>query len=109
MMIIVPPNVITHDFDAGWPEFLHQAESMPGLLRETSIRVASTLYGSPVIDMIHELYFETLADLQAAMNSPAGLAAGKTIQQLTLGKMTLLIAEHREDNIENLRQYREDD
>jgi hypothetical protein len=109
LMIIVPPNVITHDFDAGWPEFLHQAESMPGLLRETSIRVTGSLYGNLEIDMIHELYFETLEDLQNAMNSSAGLAAGQIIQQLTQGQMTLLIAEHREDNIENLRQYRQDD
>jgi uncharacterized protein (TIGR02118 family) len=109
VMIIVPPDVITHDFDAGWPEFLHQAESMPGLLREASIRVAGSLYGGHEIDMIHELYFETLENLQEAMSSPEGLAAGQIIQQLTQGQMTLLIAEHREDNVENLRRYREDD
>jgi hypothetical protein len=109
VMIIVPPNIITPDFDAGWPEFLHQAESMPGLLREATVRVAGSLYGSHEIDMIHELYFETLVDLQNAMSSPAGLAAGQIIQQLTQGKMTLLIAEHREDNIENLRRFRQDD
>jgi len=109
MMIIVPPNIISPDFDAGWPEFLHQAESMPGLLREASVRVSSSLYGTQEIDMVHELFFETLEDLQAAMHSPEGLAAGQIIQQLTQGQMTLLIAEHREDDIENLRQYRQDD
>jgi uncharacterized protein (TIGR02118 family) len=109
LMIIVPPNIITHDFNDGWPEFLHQAESMPGLLREASVRVSGSLYGDLEIDMIHELYFETLADLQNAMSSPEGLAAGEIIQQLTQGQMTLLIAEHREDNVENLRRYRQDD
>lgn len=108
LMIIVPPNIIDPNFDAGWPGFLHQAESMPGLLREATVRVAGSLFGTQEIDMVHELYFETLTDLQNAMSSPAGLAAGQIIQQLTNGKITLLIAEHREDDIENLRQYRQD-
>ena len=109
LMIVIPPNIISPEFDAGWPEFLHQAESMPGLQREVTVRVSGSLYGTQEIDTVHELYFESLADLQNAMSSPAGLAAGQIIQQLTQGKMTLLIAEHREDNIENLRRYRQDD
>ena len=109
LMIVVPPNIINQAFDTGWPEFLHQAESMPGLLRETSVRVVGSLYGDQEIDMVHELYFDTLEDLQNAMRAPEGLAAGQIIQQLTQGQMTLLIAEHREDDIENLRQYRQDD
>jgi hypothetical protein len=109
LMIIIPPNVISPSFDAGWPEFLQQAEGMPGLLREATVRVAGSLYGTQEIDTVHELYFETLTDLQSAMSSPEGLSAGQIIQQLTQGQMTLLIAEHREDNIENLRQYRQND
>ncbi len=108
LMIIIPPKIIGPDFDAGWPEFLHQAESMPGLLREATVRVTSSLFGTQEIDTVHELFFETLADLQAAMASSGGLAAGQIIQQLTQGQMTLLVAEHREDDIENLRQYRQD-
>jgi uncharacterized protein (TIGR02118 family) len=108
LMIIVPPNIIDFDFDAGWPKFLHEAENMPGLLREASVRVAGSLYGTQEIDMVHELYFETLEDLQRAMRSPEGLATGQIIQQLTQGQMTLLIAEHREDEIENLRRYQQD-
>jgi hypothetical protein len=57
---------------------------------------------------VHELFFDTLADLQYAMRSPEGLAAGQIIQQITQGQMTLLVAEHHEDDIDNLRQYRQD-
>jgi hypothetical protein len=107
LMIIVPPTIEDPLLNAGWPDFLHAAESMPGLQREASVRVAASLYGTQEISMVHELFFETLSDLQEAMRSPEGLAAGEIIQQITQGQMTLLIAEHREDDIENLRQYRQ--
>jgi hypothetical protein len=108
LMIIVPPDIDEPVLDAGWPDFLHAAESMPGLQREATVRVSASLYGVQEIGMVHELFFETLADLQEAMRSPEGLATGQIIQQLTQGQMTLLIADHREDDIENLRQYRQD-
>lgn len=109
LMILVPPDIQEPILDPNWPDFLHAAENMPGLQREASVRVVGSLYGVQGIAMVHELYFETLTDLQEAMRSPEGLAAGQIIQQLTQGQMTLLIAEHREDDIENLRQYRQDD
>ena len=109
LMILVHPNIEGPVFDAGWPDFLHAAESMPGLLREATVRVSATLYGTYEVSLVHELFFETHADLQIAMASSAGVTAGQIIQQLTEGQMTLLIAEHREDDIENLRQYRQDD
>ncbi len=109
LMILIPPNIEDPVLDTGWPDFLHAAESMPGLLREATVRVSASLYGTQEVALVHELFFETLADLQIAMASPAGVSAGQIIQQLTEGQMTLLIAEHREDDIENLRQYRQDD
>jgi len=109
LMILIPSNIEEPVLNAGWPEFLQAAESMPGLQREASIRVVTSLYGKQEIGMIHELFFETLADLQEAMRSPEGLATGQIIQQLTEGQMTLLIAEHREDDIENLSQYHQND
>jgi hypothetical protein len=43
------------------------------------------------------------------MQSPDGLLAGQIIQELTQGQMTLLVGEHREDDIENLRNYQHND
>ena len=51
LMILVPPNVEGPDFDAGWPEFLHVAESMPGLLREATVRVTASLFGKQEVDI----------------------------------------------------------
>ena len=107
LMIIIPTQIQDPVMQADWPEFLHAVETMPALQREATVRVTASLYGAQEIGMLHELYFETLEDLQEAMRSPQGLAAGELIQQLTQGQMTLLVAEHREDDIENLRQYRQ--
>jgi hypothetical protein len=51
--------------------------------------------------MIHELYFDTPDDLQAALGSPAGQAAGRKLQDITGGKFSLLFADHLEDELKN--------
>lgn len=109
LMILLPPTVEGPDLDAGWPEFLHYAERMPGLLREATARVTAQLFGEQSVSIIHELFFEDQEGLQNAMSSEEGLAAGQILQQITQGQMSLLIAEHREDEIENLKQYWQND
>ncbi|HBX68152.1 MAG TPA: hypothetical protein DEH25_01855 [Chloroflexi bacterium] len=109
LIILIPPVAEGLALDEGWPEFLHNAERMPGLLREASIRVTAQLFGDHPVSTLHELFFADQTALQAAMSSPEGLAAGQILQQITRGQMTLLIAEHREDEAENLRQYRQDE
>lgn len=94
-------------FEESWPRFLREAEKMPGLQREATVQVMDTLFGNNHIYKIHELFFETKRSLHTAMASPSGQASGQILQQITAGKITLLIAEHREDNIENLRKYHE--
>lgn len=96
-------------FDELWPQFLHFAERMPGLHREVSCRVDHMLYGDLPVTFVHELYFDTLSSAQAAMASPEGRAAGRLLQEITAGRMTLFFAEHKEDDIENLRRYRKED
>lgn len=105
LVILIEPPADPFAFDDGWPAFLHLAEAMPGLVREAAARVSSALYGSYNVSMIHELFFATSEDLQQALTSPQGQAAGRALQQITGGRMTLLVAEHREDSIENLRKY----
>ena len=109
LMILIPPDAEGPALDAGWPEFLHHAERMPGLIREATVRVTSQLFGDHSVGMMHELFFEDQLALQKAMRSPEGLEAGQILQQITQGRMTLLLAEHREDDIENLKQYRQDE
>jgi len=94
-------------FDQLWPEFLHISEQMPGLLKEATCRVDSMLYGSYQPSMLHELFFESITDIQEAMSSPEGQAAGGLLQQITGGKMSLFIADHKEDDLENIRRYKQ--
>lgn len=96
-------------FDELWPQFLHFAERMPGLHREVSCRVDHMLYGDLPVTFVHELHFDSLDTAQAAMASPEGRAAGRLLQEITGGRMTLFFAEHKEDDIENLRRYRKED
>lgn len=103
IMIDNPQDVAL--FEQSWPEFLHQAETMPGLRRESTSRVSSTVFGDSSIGMIHELFFDSLEDLKAAMASPQGQAAGQTLQRITDGRMSLLLAQHTEDSLDRIRAH----
>ncbi len=46
LVIMVGPLEDWAVFDEAWPEFLHLVESMPGLQREATSRVDTTLFGS---------------------------------------------------------------
>ncbi len=106
LVILVEPPENQRAFDEAWPDFLHHAEQMPGLCRETTSRVEQVLYGKSIVHLIHELHFESLEAVRQAMASPQGQAAGALLQRITRGHMTLLLAEHKEDEIENLLRYR---
>jgi prolyl-tRNA editing enzyme YbaK/EbsC (Cys-tRNA(Pro) deacylase) len=106
LIILIENMADPPTFDARWADFLHLAESMPGLLREATIQVNASIYGKADISMIHELFFETNETLEKAMASPQGQEAGQILQQITGGRMSLLVAEHLEDDMDNLRNYR---
>jgi len=108
LIIMIGPIADTPTFSESWPQFLHHAEEMPGLVREASIRVQSTLFGDQDYRMIHELFFESAEELQSALASPQGRIAGHVLQEITQGAVHLLIAEHKEDDIENLRRYKQE-
>ena len=53
----------------------------------------------------HELFFDSLEALQEAMTSKAGQQAGQVLQKMTLGKLMLMVSDHNEDDMENIRRY----
>lgn len=104
LMIVFPP-MVDPMLDERWPRFLHHAERMPGLRREATCRIEQVLYGESSFSLIHELYFDSLAALQDGMASAPGQQAGRLLQQITNGRLTLILADHREDNLENIRKH----
>ena len=104
-LVILIESTADPSFDQTWPQFLHHAERIPGLVRESTSRVGQVLFGSLACDMIHELFFDSSAALRQGLASPEGQKAGQLLQSMTGGRVALLFAEHTEDNIENIRRY----
>ncbi len=107
LVILIEKSVEAAVLDQGWPEFLHNAERMPGLLRESTSRVDVHLYGGAEYQVQHELFFNSPEEARQAMASEAGRAAGRILQQLTGGRLVLFFADHREDDLVNIRKHRQ--
>ena len=82
-------------FEEKWPEFLHSAEKMPGLVYETTSRVDKILYGEEKIAQVHELYFKSQKDAVRAMSSLEGREAGRTLQRNRDARRLSPSASHR--------------
>lgn len=105
LVILIEPQDHTAEFDARWSEFLTAAEGMPGLRREVTARVDKVLYGKLAPHMIHELHFDSLKAAGAAMASPAGQRAGEVLQEITNGKVSLLFADHLQDELAHIHRH----
>ena len=105
LVILVETSEDEARFDELWPQFLHFAERMPGLLRESTSRVDQVLYGKYPVFLMHELFFNSVEDIQKAMSTPEGRAAGEVLQRMTGGRITLFLADHKEDDLENIRRH----
>lgn len=105
LVILIPLPENSKHFEDRWPEFLALAEGMPGLIRESTSRVDRVLYGDCEVQLIHELYFESLKMAANAMGSPEGERAGNILQEITDGKVSLLLADHTQDDLSNIRRH----
>ncbi len=105
LVIWIEPLPDWERFEAEWPEFLHLAEALPGLRREATSRVEQFLYGNARCRWVHELFFDSLAEAESALASSQGQAAGRRLQQMTGGRMTLFLAEHKEDDLANIKKF----
>jgi uncharacterized protein (TIGR02118 family) len=85
-------------FEQGWQKFLGLAEQMPGLCKEVVSDPDQLVFGSPnqKIQKIHELYFNSREELEAALNAEAGQKAGQWLHSFTQGQFLLMIARHME-------------
>ncbi|OQY34098.1 MAG: hypothetical protein B6I38_02730 [Anaerolineaceae bacterium 4572_5.1] len=103
LIILIPPNVDETALDESWPEFLHHAEQMPGLVRESVAHVQEIIYGREMFTRAYEFLFPSKETLYRALTSPHGERAGQLIHEMTQGRATILTAEHKEDELENIR------
>lgn len=109
LVILIHPSPAWQQNEEDWPQFLHQAEAMPGLRREATSRVERFLFGDKPVVHMHELFFDTLEAAESAMASFQGRQSGATIQRISGGQLTLFIADHREDDLANILKYRKKD
>ena len=98
LIILIPSFPNEASFEARWPEFIGLSATLPGLRHETTSRVTHKMYGSYACTLIHELHFDSAEALREALKSAIGMQAGQTLQRITGGQVTLLLAEHLEDD-----------
>jgi uncharacterized protein (TIGR02118 family) len=106
LVILIEQSEEWQAVEDAWPEFLRRVEEMPGLRREATSRVVQSLFGNSSYTKMHELFFDTLPDVERAMASPQGREAGRLLQRMTGGHLTLFFAEHKEDDLENILKSR---
>jgi hypothetical protein len=105
-LIILVESTTTPNFHVFWPRFLQAAENIPGLKRESTSRINQVLYGDLQCAMVHELYFDSYNALKAGLASESGKDAGRLLQEMTAGRVRLMIADHSQDELENIRKYK---
>ena len=93
-------------FNSGWQKFLGMAEQMPGLRKEVITEPEEVLFGPPnqKYRKVHELYFDSREDLDAALNSEAGQNAGRWLHSFTQGQFVLMICRHMEATPEEFKK-----
>lgn len=106
LVILVELQDDSARFDSRWPLFLAEVERMPGLVREVTSRVDRVLSGNFPVHIIHELYFDSLKAAAEAMGSPQGVRAGQVLQEISRGKVTLLLADHLQDELDHIQRHK---
>lgn len=102
LIILIPGS---DGLPENWHIFLRQAELLPGLRRESTSHILHQLYGDADHGIIHELFFDDLPALEKALGSEVGNRAAKTLHTITGGRVSLLVADHKEDDLENIRKF----
>ena len=91
-----PPDLAKFEHD--WAHtFVPFAEAMPGILRVEVSSIDGGPDGSAEFHKIHELYFESRAAMDRAMNSEKGTRAGMALNALAPDLFVILFSEVHED------------
>ncbi len=103
LLILIPLSVDMRAFDEGWPDFLEEAEQMPGLIRESATQIDRCLFGHNFLSRLYCFYFPDQPTLEAALLSPPGEKAGNILHEITRGNLILFSAEIKEDSLDHIQ------
>jgi uncharacterized protein (TIGR02118 family) len=106
LVILFLPPFAWATFEKGWQKFLGLAEQMPGLRKEVVGDNEELVFGPSTLNYkkIHELYFDSREELEAALNSEAGQKAGQWLHSFTQGQFLSMIAKHMEATPEEFKK-----
>jgi len=106
LVILFLPPFAWATFEKGWQKFLGMAEQMPGLRKEVIGDNEELIFGPKSMNYkkIHELYFDSREDLDAALASEAGQKAGQWLHSFTQGQFLLMVAKHMEATPEEFKK-----
>jgi uncharacterized protein (TIGR02118 family) len=106
LLILFLPPLTWATFEQGWQKFLGMAEQMPGLRKEVVSDIEELVFGpqSMKYKKVHELYFDSREDLEAALKSETGQKAGQWLHSFTQGRFLLMVAKHMEATPEQFKK-----
>jgi len=109
LVILFLPPFAWATFERGWQKFLGLAEQMPGLRKEVVGDTEDLIFGPSSMNFkkIHELYFDSREDLEAALNSEAGQKAGQWLQSFAQGRFLLMISKHMEATPDEFKKQKQ--
>jgi len=110
LVILFLPPLAWASFEKGWQKFLGLAEKMPNLRKEVISDMDQLVFGPPSMNYkkIHELYFDSREELETALSSEEGQAAGQWLQSFTQGRFSLMIAKHMEATPEEFKKEKKE-
>lgn len=92
LLFKAPPDI--ESFEAAFAaQHVPAITSMPGMLRVTVTRGIAGPRGPSPYHLIHELYFESLESMRAALESPEGRNAGATLMAVARDCVEIMFAE----------------
>jgi uncharacterized protein (TIGR02118 family) len=102
LVILIHRSPQAETLERRWSDgFVPAAERLPGLRRVVVTRPVGAPASAPRFQLIHELFFDDLDSLQAAMTSPDGQAAGRALMEFASAEAELFFAEHLEMALES--------
>lgn len=92
-MILFQRAAATPAFEEHYNTFLAQVEGMPGIIRRQVIHVLGSPRGEAPVTRILEVYFDDMPQMQAALRSAEGQAAGQMLNSFPADSVDLYFAE----------------